>query len=139
MLAKKKLDSTDKQMILKMARSHSIPKIAEELKLDARSVSGFISMARRRGVSVPPPPPPLNFPSKDDQIKTLAKAWRESKPEAEFSMHTEKGQTAYIACYKGGLVLRVGEQKKVALLTSAMGIRFGQKLLEMAQWSNQIR
>lgn len=142
MLAKKNVTDSDRMAILDMASSKSVSQIAKTLGIDGRIVSGIVCMARRpkRPYTVPhASPPPLPFPTKDDQLKVLAKNWKESEPEAEFSLHTEKGQKVYIACYKGGVVLRVGEQKKVSLLTPDMASRLGLKLGEMAQWSMRIR
>lgn len=142
MLAKQKVTDVDKKAILDLAFSgKTVDQISKKLLIDGRIVSGIVSAARRmRKIQLQrTPQAPLPFPTKEDQMKVLAKSWKESDPDAEFSMHTEKGQKVYIACYKGGVVLRVGEQKKVALLTSGMASRLGLKLGEMAQWSMQPR
>jgi hypothetical protein len=143
MIAKKQeiSDIERKTIVYLSASGKTVEDIAKQLRMDGRIVSGIVA-ARRREIKAMAKgrqagPEPLPFPTKEDQLKTLAKAWRDSEPEAEFSLHTEKGQAAYVAQYKGGVVLRVGEQKKVAFLTSGMAMRFGSKLMEMAQWSNQ--
>lgn len=144
MLVKKKVSTMERQAIISLAAAgNPASEIAKQLAVDGRTVSGIIAMARRAQKTYtgkgPAPFTPLPPPTKEEQLKALAKAWKETEPEAEFSLHTEKGQTVYIGNYKGGLVLRVGEQKKVAFLTPGMAQRLGSKLMEMAQWSMQLR
>lgn len=144
MSAKPKIQDDSRKSILTMFDDgKTVDQISKKLKIDGRVVSGIVSSARRMKILIPQypqiSPRQFPFPSKEDQMKVLAKSWKESEPDSEFSMHTEKGQKVYVACYKGGIVLRVGEQKKVAFLTPQMAGRLGLKLGEMAQWSTQIR
>lgn len=141
--AKRPLSSADKEIILRMAQDDKdAPTIAKYLGVDARQVSGFTRSAINFGRMGPQatssspsrsaPPPPL---TQEDVLKELAKKWRGAEPDAEFSMHTEKGMKVHLAAYKGGVVLSVGKQKKGALLTAIMAQRLGMKLSEMATWS----
>lgn len=145
MFAKKVPDDSRKAIVSMWEAGKCVMEISEKLKIDGRVVSGIVAASRAaaRGTgkirAAGPILPSLPFPAKEDQMKALAKSWKEAEPDTEFSMHTQKGQKVYIACYKGGIVLRVGEQKKVALLTSDMASRLGGKLIEMAQWSMRIR
>lgn len=144
MIAKPKITDVERKAIIYLSASgKTVDDIAKQLRVDGRIVSGIVAARRREIKSMAQArhagPVPVPFPTKDDQLKELAKAWKEREPEAEFSLHTTKGQVVYVACYKGGLVLRIGEQKKVALLTTGMAQRLGGKLIELAQWSAQIR
>jgi len=137
MLAKKKVDDMDAVAVRRMALAGAtVAQISDKLGVDGRVVSGIVAAARRTQKKIMAAPP-LPFPAKEDQLKALAKAWRNSEPDAEFSMHTEKGQRVYIAQYKSGIVLRVGSRKQVALLVGGMASRLGSKLMEMAHWSAQ--
>lgn len=71
----------------------------------------------------------------EDQLVALKKAWKTSQPEAEFSVHVKASPAIYVAMYRGGLVLRIGDGKKVAFLVPRMASRLGLKLSEMASWS----
>lgn len=137
MPTKQRLTDEQKQAILwHLKAGQSCDEIGKKLNLDGRIVSGLKAAAladgrlpASLGIARSAPPNP------EDQLKALAKAWKDSEPDAEFSIHTQKGQKVYIATYKDGVVLRIGEQKKVALLTSFMASRLGMKLGEMAHWS----
>lgn len=140
---KRPLSSTDKEAILRMFEDkRDAPTIAKYLGVDARQVSGFIrsginlgKIGARATPSLPNRWAPSTPENQDDALKELAKTRRACQPDAEFSMHTEKGLKVSIAAYKGGVVLSIGNQKKVALLTATMAQRLGMKLTEMATWS----
>lgn len=139
-LAKKKLSDPDKKTILEMVRKgKGVVEIAQTLGIHGQVVNGFVSTARRRGFLLAPPPSgmprPMLPPTQEEQLQALDKSWRKSEPDAEFSLHTGGGQRLYMAVYKEGLVMRLGENKKVALLTPLMASRAGSKIMEMANWS----
>lgn len=71
----------------------------------------------------------------EDQLVALKKAWKTSRPEAEFSVHVKESPAIYVGMYRGGLILRVGDGKKVAFLVPRMASRLGLKISEMASWS----
>jgi transposase-like protein len=136
--AKRKLTASNKEAILNMARTGTnAAEIARQLGLNGQSVNGVMMTARNLSAMRTPPmgPRAMPPPAQEDVLKDLAKKWRDSEPDAEFSMHTTKGQKVYIAAYKGGVVLKIGEQKTVALLTPTMATRVSMKLSEMANWS----
>lgn len=141
--AKRKLTDADKEMILALARKgKGVVEIARALDIHGHIVNGFISTARRRGLLSTGPnwsmlPRPMAPPTQEEQLRALTKGWRKSEPDAEFSIHTGGGQKLYIAVYKEGVVIKVGENKKVALLTRLMAVRAGSKIVEMANWSIQ--
>ena len=143
--SKKRMGWEDAQLVIPKlaAAGMKVPQIAEKLGLDARSVSGFLSMARRhargateRGRARFSPPPLLKMPTPEEQFKALKEKWKKSVPDAEFSLLVD-GQRVYIGAYKGGIVLKVGDQKneKVALLTTHMALRLNMRFIEMANWS----
>lgn len=142
--AKRKLTDADKEAILGLARNgKGIVEIARGLGIHGHVVNGFLSTARRRGLLPLSPntvqPCLMAPPTKEGQLRELAESWRKSEPDAEFSVHTMGSQRLYIAAYKDGVVIRVGENKKekVVLLTKGMAMRVGQKIIEMANWSIQ--
>jgi hypothetical protein len=137
--AKKKLTQGDKEAILGLARKgKGAVEISRALELHGAIVNGFMSTARKRGVlpSASPAGPraPVTFPTQEDQLQTLAKSAEKSEPQAEFSIQTGSGRKIYIATYKEGLAIRIGDNKKAALLTPTMASRVGAKINEMATW-----
>ena len=134
MQAVRKVKVKDREAVLQAAKSgKSAIQIARELDLDARSVNGVVAMWRRHeGLTPPPPPAP---PSPEDRLKLLTKAWRESDPDAEYSVRTASGEKVYIAAYKRhGIALRVDGRKKPVLLPLDVAMHVSMKLGEMANW-----
>ena len=95
--------------------------------------------AKGRFTAVPPPQPPpsLGQISEKQLIGDLKKAWKKDLPDSEFSFHTADGEKIYIAAYPGkGLVLKMGGKAKPSFITTWIGMRLGNKLIQI---SNEAR
>ncbi len=130
----KKIQASDREAVLKAYRSgKNIVQIASELSLNGNVVSGIVRNALNRGILVP-----TQAPTPEEKLKSLAKAWRESEPDSEFSVRTASGEKVYIAAYKKyGVALRIDGRKKPVLLTPDVGSHVAMKLSELSRWCIQ--
>lgn len=131
------LTETEKDMIIRMAeKGTDTIQIAREMGINGTIVNGVVVTARNMGriTSQSNQPYPINKASEEERFRMLEKAHRESKPEVEFNIHIPNGQIFYIAAYKEGVIIKIGESDKEAILTPFMAVRISEKIKEMANW-----